>query len=95
MRPRISIRRKILLTFVIFFILSLLVTAFGYYRYHVLNQKIHLVENKDTLLNSILEARRYEKNFFITLNPKHLQNALSYVNKSQSKLSNLIANYGH
>ena len=95
MRPRISIRRKILLTFALFFILSLLVTAFGYYRYHVLNQKIHLVENKDTLLNSILEARRYEKNFFITLDTKHLQDAVSYVQKSETSLAQLIENYGH
>ncbi len=95
MRLRISIRRKILLTFVLFFILSLLVTTIGYYRYYVLNQKIHLVEHKDNLLNSILEARRYEKNFFITFNTKHLQKAISYSQNGEENFHLMIQKYGH
>lgn len=93
MRFRVSIRRKILLTFALFFILSLFVTLFGYYRYHILNQKINLVEKKDLLLNSILEARRYEKNFFITLNVQHLKDALSYVQESKNNFEQLIDKY--
>jgi signal transduction histidine kinase len=93
MRFRVSIRRKILLTFVLFFVLSIFVTLFGYYRYHVLNLKIHLVEKKDLLLNSILEARRYEKNFFITLNMGHLEDALSYVQASKQNFEQLIRQY--
>lgn len=94
MNLRISIRRKILLTFALFFVLSILVTTIGYYRYHELNQKMNLVETKDNLLNSILEARRYEKNFFITLNTEHLEQAISYAQTSQEKFTKLIANYG-
>ena len=94
MKLRISIRQKILVTFALFFVLSILVTTLGYYRYHVLNQKIHLVEIKDNLLNSILEARRYEKNFFITLNTEHLEQAISYAQTSQEKFTRLIAHYG-
>ncbi len=93
MRFRVSIRRKILLTFGLFFILSLFVALFGYYRYHILNQKINLVEKKDLLLNSILEARRYEKNFFITLNVQHLKDALSYVQDSRHNFEQLISRY--
>ncbi|MBS3778877.1 MAG: HAMP domain-containing histidine kinase, partial [Desulfovermiculus sp.] len=66
----------------------------GYYRYHVLNQKMNLVETKDNLLNSILEARRYEKNFFITLDKDHLEQAISYAQTSENKFSQLIDNYG-
>jgi len=94
MKLRISIRRKILLTFALFFVFSILVTTIGYYRYHLLNQKIHLVESKDNLLNSILESRRYEKNFFITLNTKHLVQAISYAQASEEKFTQLINNYG-
>ena len=94
MKLRISIRQKILFTFALFFVLSILVTTLGYYRYHVLNQKIHLVETKDNLLNSILESRRYEKNFFITLNTEHLEQAISYAQTSEEKFTRLIANYG-
>ncbi|MCF8107175.1 MAG: HAMP domain-containing protein [Desulfohalobiaceae bacterium] len=93
MNLRISIRRKVLLTFSLFFLVSLLVTVFGYYKYHVLNQKIRLIETKETLLNSILEARRYEKNFFITLERQHLEIALIYANKSRENLGRLIRGF--
>ncbi len=93
MKIRISIRRKILLTFALFFLVSLLLALYGYYKYHVLNQKIHLVENKETLLNSILEARRYEKNFFITQEGRHLEKALQYTDKSTKDLIRLIEGF--
>ena len=93
MKIRISIRRKILLTFAIFFLVSLLLTFYGYYKYHVLNQKISLIENKEILLNSILEARRYEKNFFITRKIHHLEKALEYAQKSKSNLIRLIRRF--
>lgn len=93
MKIRISIRRKILLTFTLFFLVSLLLALYGYYKYHVLNQKIRLVENKEILLNSILEARRYEKNFFITQEGLHLEKALQYADKSQKDLIQLIEGF--
>ncbi len=93
MKIRISIRRKILLTFTLFFLVSLLLALYGYYKYHVLNQKIRLVENKEILLNSILEARRYEKNFFITQQDHHLEKALQYAEKSKTDLVQLIEGF--
>ena len=93
MKIRISIRRKILLTFTLFFLVSLLLALYGYYKYHVLNQKIRLVENKEILLNSILEARRYEKNFFITQEDHHLKKALQYADKSKKDLIQLIKGF--
>lgn len=93
MNIRISIRRKILLTFVLFFLVSLFVSLYGYYKYHVLNQKIRLVENKEILLNSILEARRYEKNFFISQKPHHLKKALHYAEKSKDDLIFVIERF--
>ncbi len=94
MLRQISLRKKILLTFAFFFLISLIVTGVGYYQYFLINKKLHLVENKDTLLNMILEARRYEKNYFITYNRKHLQSALNYVEKSRQNLEHLIEHYG-
>lgn len=94
MLRQISLRKKILLTFAFFFLISLIVTGVGYYQYFLINKKLHLVENKDTLLNMILEARRYEKNYFITYNRKHLQSALDYVEKSRQNLEHLIEHYG-
>jgi len=94
MPRQVSIRHKILLTFLIFFTLSLAVTVYGYYRYHVLNQKIHLVEKKSILYNSVLEARRYEKNFFITYQKKHLKSAIYYAEKSKKQMAVLKDAYG-
>ena len=86
MPKQISIRHKILLTFLVFFSMSLAITVYGYYRYHVLNQKIHLVEKKIRFNNSVLKSRRYEKNFFITFQKKHLQNAILYARKSKKRM---------
>ncbi len=94
MPKQISIRRKILLTFGIFVLISIGITVYGYHKYHLLNQKIHLVERKTILLNFILEARRYEKNFFITFQEDHLKSALSYADKTKEGLTYLINRHG-
>lgn len=92
-KRKLSIREKILISFGLFFILSIIGTSFGYYRYHVLYQKLHIVEYKNNLLNTVLEARRYEKNFFLTHDDKHLKNALKYADKSNEIFSQIINRY--
>ena len=64
---KISIRGKIFLAFLIFIGLSALIWARSYYSQYILNQKIQIIERKYDLFNSILEARRYEKNYFFIL----------------------------
>lgn len=87
---KISIRQKILLTFAIFIFVSAWVSFFGYYNFNTLNQKIQIIAKKDTLFNTVLEARRYEKNFFITLDPSHLNAATQYALQALKKLTHLI-----
>lgn len=94
LKRKLSIREKIFISFGLFCLLSIVGTSFGYYRYHILYQKLHIVENKNNLLNTVLEARRYEKNFFLTHNVKHLKNSLKYADKSRSILSKIISRYG-
>ena len=80
---KISIRGKIFLAFGIFIGLSALIWAFSYHSQSILNQKIQLIEKKYDLLNAILEARRYEKNYFLSFERRNLEEALGYVHQAE------------
>ncbi len=94
LRRDFSIRQKVFISFGFFFFLSILGTSYGYYRYHLLNQKIHLVENKNILLNTILEARRYEKNFFLTDNIEYVHDAMEFIDEGDKLFEKIINEYG-
>jgi signal transduction histidine kinase len=66
----------------------------NYYKHYVLNQKLQILEKKDDLFNTILEARRYEKNYFLYMEPKNLEDSISYVHQAEQKLVKIIENYG-
>ncbi|MBI4774307.1 MAG: HAMP domain-containing protein [Deltaproteobacteria bacterium] len=87
-------RRKIIIAISTFLILSGFIWSLAYYKHLVLNQKLQILEKKDNLFNTILEARRYEKNYFLYLGPENLQDALSYARKSEQKLNGIIGDYG-
>ena len=91
---KISFKRKIILHFPVFMIISLFVLVLSYYSHYVLNQKLQIIENKDTLFNIILEARRYEKNYFLSLDIKHIEEAISYVNRAKKSLNYTTEEYG-
>jgi len=90
---KISLRRKIILIYIIFILASGSIWFLGYYHLYVINQKLQIIERKNRLFNDILEARRYEKNFFISLNPKHLEDALSYVHQAEERLNVILQGY--
>ncbi len=90
---KLSIRKKIVLTFVILVMMGGAEGFVAYYQHHVLNHKVQLLEMKENLFNSILEARRYEKNFFLTLQSEHLQQAISYVRRSRDILETIVGKY--
>ena len=91
---KISIRKKIILAISLFLVLGGSMWFLNYQKYHLLNQKLQILEKKDDLFNTILEARRYEKNYFLYLEPNNLEEALSYVRRAEQKLSKIIENYG-
>ena len=66
----------------------------NYSKQHLLYQKLQILEKKDDLFNTILEARRYEKNYFLYMGAKNLEDSLSYVHQAEKKLANIIENYG-
>jgi two-component system, NtrC family, sensor kinase len=91
---KISIRGKIFLAFGIFIGLSALIWARSYYSQYILNQKIQIIERKYDLLNTILEARRYEKNYFLSFDKENIVQALDYVRQAEEILRKILAKYG-
>ena len=91
---KISIRKKIFLAFAIFIGLSALIWLRSYYSQYVLNQKIQVIERKYDLLNTILEARRYEKNYFLSYDKENIVEALDYVRQAQDILREILTRYG-
>ena len=83
-------RRKITIAISLFLILSGFIWSLASYKHHVLNQKLQILEKKDNLFNTILEARRYEKNYFLYLGPENLEDALAYARKSEQQLTGII-----
>jgi len=75
-------------------IISLFALVLSYYSHYVLNKKLQVVEKKDILLNTVLEARRYEKNYFLYLSRKHIEKALSYVVEAENLLQSITKEYG-
>jgi len=91
---RISIRNKILLAFSIFIVISGLIWLRSYYSQYLLHQKLEIIEMKNNLFNTILEARRYEKNFFLGFDKANIKQALDYLVEAENILANITAEYG-
>jgi signal transduction histidine kinase len=90
---KISIRGKIFLAFAIFISLSALIWARSYYSQYVLNQKIQIIERKYDLFNAILEARRYEKNYFLSFDKENIVQVLDYVRQAEDILRDILSKY--
>lgn len=91
---KVSIRRKIILSFTVFILVGGVMWYLNYYRYHLLNQKLQIIERKEILLNTILEARRYEKNYFLYLDQRNLNDAVSYIVRAEKVLLGIINEFG-
>jgi two-component system NtrC family sensor kinase len=90
---KISIRQKIFLAFGMFMVISGLIWLRSYHSQYILNQKIQIIESKYDLFNTILEARRYEKNYFLTFDRKNIDQTLTYVNTAEDILNNILSKY--
>ncbi len=90
---QISIRKKIVLTLVAYIAVA---GAFWLVNFHnslTLNEKLRIIEKKEDLLNTILEARRYEKNYFLTGDSSHLAEASAFISEAEDKLKDIIAHH--
>jgi two-component system NtrC family sensor kinase len=90
----LTLRRKIILTFVVFLLVGGVFWSMNYFKARHLERTIQILEKEHDLLNTILEARRYEKNYFLTMEYRNLQDALSYVQGGEDALSSIMAEKG-
>jgi two-component system NtrC family sensor kinase len=75
------IRRRIIQAF-LFCVLAILIFAgLSLQAHREMGKRLRLVEQADDLVNSILEIRRFEKNFFLYREPKSLRAARSYLER--------------
>ena len=91
---KISIRKKIIIVLSLFLLVGGSMWFLNYYKHYLLNQKLQILEKKDDLFNTILEARRYEKNYFLYMGTENLEDSLAYVHQAEQKLVNIIERYG-
>ena len=92
---RISLRRKIILTFCIFLLVGGSIWVINYFKQDHLRRTLQVLGEEYDLLNIILEARRYEKNYFLTLDYQNVRDALSYVGQADRAFSNIMEEQGH
>jgi len=92
---KISLRRKIVLTFCIFLLVGGVIWFLNYHKQHHLEQTLQVLDKEQDLFHTILGARRYEKNHFLTLEYQNLRDALSYVQDAERALSTIMEVQGH
>lgn len=90
----IGIRKKIGISFFIFMLASTLIWFANYYKHELIYEKLQIIEKKDYLFNKILEARRYEKNYYLFENPDDLRESISYVREAEDWLQEIIRAHG-
>ncbi len=90
----IGIRKKIGISFFVFMLVSTLIWFLNYYKHELITEKLQIIEKKDHLFNKILEARRYEKNYFLFHNPDDLSQSITYVVEAQKRLMEIIEAHG-
>ena len=89
----LNIRKKIAISFTFFILASTLVWFLNFYNHYQLTKKIELIDEKIDLLNTILECRRYEKNFFLYFNRADLEESISYAGTAVEKQIVIIDKY--
>jgi len=90
----ISIRKKITISFILFIMVSTLIWFLNYYKYQLITEKLQIIEKKDQVFNLILEARRFEKNYFLFHNAEDLTHSVDYVRRAEARLQEVIAIHG-
>jgi len=76
-----TIRGRIIAVFAVFLAFVCALTIFYWWSVVSIRGRLQIVENFEDLLNNILEARRYEKNFFFYHDTESLNENLVYVRK--------------
>lgn len=92
---KLKLRQKIFLHFLIFMAVNGAIWFFNYYSNSKINEKLIIIEKKKDLLDTVLEARRYEKNFFLRKDEEDLALALRYIEETARKQQIIEADFAH
>ncbi|MEJ2640364.1 MAG: ATP-binding protein [Desulfosarcinaceae bacterium] len=84
-----SFRKKVIVALTVYLIVGGAIWFLNYFNNAQITRRQRVLEKKEDLLNTILEARRYEKNFFLTLHAHHLDNAVTYIRQAEEKMAAL------
>lgn len=87
---KMNLRRKLIIGFFICLAAMGGIAAMSYYNLHRIEQKVQVVEMTDDLSNTILEMRRYEKNYL--LYGHGYDENMRYVHSAMEKLTDIEAN---
>jgi signal transduction histidine kinase len=87
---KISLRKKIIASFLIGVFVGAIIWCLSYYYHGLLDHELQLMEKRHSLFNTIMEARRYEKNYFISSEKKHVEQALDYIAESEIRLDEVL-----
>ena len=84
-----KIRDKLFLGFGFYIIFAVLCGLFAYKDLRTITSRLDLVEAADDLTNTILEARRYEKNYFLFKDENSLAEFHKYLNALKKSILNI------
>jgi len=84
-----TIRSKLIAILFVCFSFIVGLTGVDYYNIFTLQKKMILVEQFDDFKSDILELRRYEKNYFHTGKPTHLEQMNHYLSKTENSFLKL------
>ena len=82
-----SFRRKIIFVLTVYMLVGGSVWYLNYYNSALINRNLQIIQKKEDVLNTVLEARRFEKNFFLTLNSQHLGSAIAFIRQAEEKMA--------
>ncbi|MGE4553811.1 MAG: ATP-binding protein [Desulfovibrionaceae bacterium] len=84
-----SIKGKILTLFLVAFLVACGLTLLNVWTLSAVRERLNLSERYDDLFNSILEARRYEKNLLIYGGGESLREGLTFLDKAEAEVATL------
>ncbi|MBW2090810.1 MAG: HAMP domain-containing protein [Deltaproteobacteria bacterium] len=85
----LALRYRITAVFILFLAGGLIFIGMAYKRHITIEAKLKFIEAGDDLVTNILEARRYEKNFFLYGQEENLKLMLDHLARAENQLKSL------
>lgn len=86
-----KIRDKLFLGFGLYILLAVILGFFAYKELRLISTRLVLVETADDITNTILEVRRYEKNFLLFKDRESLDELHEYLNRLKAAIDAIKA----